>query len=60
MIKPILKKYNLNSVAETKQNLEYWLTRPADERIAAVDHLRKQLYGDSIRLQRIVRVVQRS
>lgn len=60
MIKRVVKKCDLNSISETKQNLEYWLSQSAEKRIEAVDYLRKQLYGDSVRLQRIARVVQRS
>jgi len=59
MIKPVVKRSKLNSISETKQNLEYWLSRPAEERVATVDYLRRQLYGDSIRLQRTVRIIQR-
>ena len=57
MIEPVVNKHNMKDFDEIKQNLEYWLTRPPAERVAAVDYLRKQLYGDSIRLQRIVRVI---
>ena len=60
MIERVVKKRDLNSHDEIKENLEYWLSRPPEERVAAVDYLRKQVYGDSVRLQRVVRVIQRS
>ena len=58
MIKPTVKKHNLNDFDEAKQNLKYWLSRPPAERISAVEHLRKQANnGDLPRLQRVVRIV---
>ncbi len=59
MIKPIVTKLDMDPTFEIKQNLEYWLSKTPQERLEAVDLLRKQLHGDSIRLQRTVRVIQR-
>ena len=59
MIKPTVKKHNLDGFDEAKQNLEYWLSRSPEERLSAVEHLRKQAYGDLPRLQRVVRVLKR-
>ena len=57
MIEPVVNKFGMKDFNEIKQNLEYWLSRPPSERVAAVDYLRKQLYGDSIRLnKKVVRV----
>ncbi len=42
---------------ESKENLTYWLSRPASERLEAVEILRKQFNGSSKRLQRTIRVV---
>ena len=57
MIEPVVNKFDMKDFNEIKQNLEYWLSRPPSERVAAVDYLRKQLYGDSIRLnKKVVRV----
>jgi hypothetical protein len=58
MIRKTVKKHNLDNFSEIKENLEYWLGRPPEERLAAVDALRREYYGDSHRLQRIVRVIQ--
>ncbi len=40
--------------------LAYWLSRPAAERIAAVEFLRRQYLGPGARLQRVLRVVERA
>lgn len=50
----------MDPALEIRQNLEYWLSKTPQQRLEAVDMLRKQLYGDSVRLQRTVRVIQRS
>jgi hypothetical protein len=42
------------------EDLEYWLNRPHEERISAVEILRRQFYGSSERLQRVSRVVERT
>jgi len=59
MCKVVTKK-NLTDFNEIKENLAFWLTKSRAERISAVEHLRKQYHGDTIRLQRVVRVFQRS
>lgn len=42
-------------------DLEYWLSKTPEERIAAIETLRKQMYGnenDSVpRLQRVLRII---
>lgn len=43
----------------THRALAYWLTRPADERVAAVEFLRRQFIGPGARLQRVLRVTSR-
>ena len=60
MIKKIVHKKTLNNKQSVQDDLLYWLSRPAEERVATVDYLRKQYYGSSDRLQRIARVVQRA
>ncbi len=59
MIEKIVTKFDLPNASEVSQNLQYWLTKTQQERLAAVDYLRKQLYGDSAGFQRVARVVQR-
>jgi hypothetical protein len=47
----------MDGYSEIRQNLEFWLSRPPEERIAAVEELRCEVYGDSHRLQRVARVM---
>jgi len=57
MIRKTVQKQRLDDYSEIKQNLQYWLSRPPQERLAAVDALRREYYGDSQRLQRVARVL---
>ena len=41
-------------------DLAYWLNRSPEERISAVEILRRQYYGNSERLQRFSRIVERT
>ncbi len=59
MIKKVVKIKNLKDKSLEKDDLKYWLSKTPEERLSAVEHLRKQYYGDSERLQRVVRVIQR-
>jgi hypothetical protein len=60
MIQRVIHKHHLNPDYEIKQNLRYWLKKTPEERLAAVDLLRRQIYGDSKRLQKTARIIQRS
>ena len=57
MIRKAVQKYDLDQHSEIGQNLQYWLSRPPEERLGAVDALRREYYGDSHRLQRVARVI---
>lgn len=59
MIRKTVQKHPMDKDFELKQNLEYWLSRPPEERIEAVEILRKQFYGDKYpsRIQKVVRIV---
>ena len=46
-----------NSIAD---DLDYWLSKSPEERVAAVDFLREQYHGSKGRLQKVARVIQRS
>jgi hypothetical protein len=48
----------MDEFCKVRQNLQYWLTKTPQERLAAIDSLRNQIYGD-IRIQKIVRVIRR-
>jgi hypothetical protein len=58
MIQKVVKKTTFEEVAESNPDLEYWLSRPPQERVETVEFLRRQVYGSPARLQRVVRVVQ--
>lgn len=39
--------------------LDYWLSRPPEERISAVEYMRRQLYGDPGPMLKVARIVKR-
>jgi len=57
MIQKIVNKRDLRSFSSIKEDLIYWLSRTPEERVAAVDYLRKQYHGSTERLQRSARVI---
>jgi hypothetical protein len=59
MIEKVVHKYKLGDPAEAQADLEFWLSRSLEERIAAVEFLRRQHHGDLPRLPRVARVIQR-
>ena len=59
MIQKIVKKHRLHERTTTQDDLAYWLSKTPEERVATVDYLRTQYYGNAARLQRVARVVQR-
>jgi hypothetical protein len=59
MIQKIVKKQHLHERTATQDDLAYWLSKTPEERVATVDYLRIQYYGNTTRLQRVARVVQR-
>ena len=46
--------------ARENRDLVYWRGRPAAERVAAVEYLRRQLIGPGVRLRRVLRVTERT
>ena len=56
MIQKIVGRHRLGDDDARRRDLAYWLSRPAAERIAAVEFLRQQCYGSGHRLQRVVRI----
>jgi pyridoxine/pyridoxamine 5'-phosphate oxidase len=59
MLEKVVKKRGVRESASTQEDLAYWLSRPPEERVAAVDYLRRQYYGNAARLQRVARVIRR-
>ncbi len=60
MIQKTVNKRDLHDFSSIKDDLIYWLNKTPEERIAAVDYLRKQYHGSTERLQRSARVIERS
>ena len=60
MIKKVIQQHELENSSQQSSDLQYWLSRPVKERIAAVDFLRKQYNGNTKRLQRIARVIEQT
>jgi len=58
-MKKVVKKRNLKENSQ-HEDLAFWLNQTPDERVSAVEILRRQYYGSSERLQRISRVVERT
>jgi hypothetical protein len=59
VIEKIIKKGNLDDNFLKEADLKHWLKKSPQERIDAVEILRRQYNGSTERLQRIVRVVRR-
>ena len=60
MIERVVKKLNLEKDSSTKEDLAYWLNKTPEERISAIEILRRQYHGSSARLQRSARVIQQT
>lgn len=60
MIKRIVTRRSLRDSSSIKDDLEYWLSKSPQERVATVDYLRGQYHGSTTRLQRSARVIQRA
>jgi hypothetical protein len=60
MIAKVVKILTLDNNTNTLDDVQYWLSKSPEERIAAVEYLRRQFHGSSARLQRVARVVQQT
>ena len=60
VIEKVVRKWKLGDPAAEKADLQYWLSRSPEERLAAVEELRRRFYGYPTRLQRVARVIQRA
>ena len=49
MIKRLVKKLDLERDSAIKEDLAYWLSKTPQERIAAIEFLRRQYHGSSAR-----------
>ena len=59
MIERVVRKGTLREMSAPAADREYWMQRSAEERLSAVEILRRQMYGDPPRLQRSARVLGR-
>ena len=53
----VVKKGKISDFNNT--DLEFWLSRPVEERISAVQTLREVFYGNSGGIQRVAKVIHR-
>ena len=60
MVKKVVNKGTLDDPKMKNTDLIYWLRKTTNERIEAVEFLRRQYHGNTTRLQRIARVTQQS
>jgi hypothetical protein len=60
MNKNTVRKGRIQDIDSAKEDLHFWLSRPPEERIAAVEFLRRQWHGSTERLQRVVRIIKRA
>jgi len=60
MIEKVVTKCTLGEWSKIKDDLRYWLGKTPEQRIEAMEYLRRQYYGDSAGLQRTVRIAKRS
>ena len=58
MIEITIRKHPLAD--HHRDDLAYWLSRTPEARLAAVEQLRRQCYGDTGRLSRVARVIRRA
>ena len=59
MIQKVITKRKMDE-SSSSDDLAYWLNRSPEERISAVEILRRQYYGSSERLQRVSRIIERT
>jgi hypothetical protein len=60
MIEKTARKCRLEDHDQAREDLAYWLSKTPEERVAAVDFLRRQVHGTDQRLQRVARVIKLS
>ncbi len=60
MIEKVVRIYDRGDPALERADLDYWLARPAEDRIEAVEILRRQRHGSAERLRRVARVVRQA
>ena len=56
-LEPVWRLTSFEEDARENPRLEYWLSRPPEERVEAVEFLRRQVIGGRDRIQRVLRVL---
>ncbi len=54
-IQPHIIKKHIKDCKPT-DNYNWWITKTPEERISAVEILRRQMYGNTSRLQRVIKI----
>lgn len=54
MLTKTIRKANLKDISEIREDLVYWLSKSPQERITAVERLRREHHGDSERLKELL------
>lgn len=58
MLKKAIVKRNLHDPESNSADLDYWRSRSIEDRLNAVEYLRKQFYGEySDGLQRVYKII---
>jgi len=60
MIQKTVTIKNLKKNDSIEDDLRFWLSKSHEERVSAVEYLRRQSHGSTARLQRVAKVFQRS
>lgn len=60
MIGKTVRILDLKRNSSIKEDLFFWLSKKPEDRIEAIEFLRKQCHGSSARLQRSARVIQQT
>ena len=58
MISKVVKIKDMKKDDSIREDLKYWLGKTPNERILAVEYLRRQFHGNSDRLQRVARITE--
>ena len=56
-LRRVVRLTSFEEEERTRPALRYWLSRPPEERLAAVEYLRRQVDEAPARLRRVIRVV---
>ena len=53
-IEKIIRKFQLGDRTPEREDRAYWLSRPPEERLAAVDELRRHFYGEMGPIEKVI------